>query len=486
MRYLSKSKVMAGLQCAKRLYLEVHRPELLDFSEQAERAFAIGHEVGEAARSLHPGGTLIQHQEDLKLALDETRRLLDSTDPVTLFEPTFQHGRTLIRADIFSHDRQIHRLVEVKASTSLKPHYVNDVAIQSWVIQGAGYPLKTAHLAHIDTSFVYPGGGDYRGLFESHDLTEETGPLIEKIPRLIADFQEVLRGPEPAIAVGPQCTDPYECPFLSHCSPPQSEYPITILPYGGKLAQTLVAEGYADLRDVPGERLTKAHHQRVWRASKTGKAELSPEATADLKALAYPRFYLDFETVQFAVPIWAGTRPYEQLPFQWSCHIETADGRLAHQEFLDTSGEPPMRAFAESLIAALGSNGPVLVYSSFERTQLRALVVRFPDLDVPLTKIIGRLFDLLPVAQAGYYHPAMKGSWSIKAVLPTIAPDLDYGALREVQEGGAAQSAYREIIHPATGAERKANLTTDLKAYCALDTLALVRVVRHFEGKDKP
>ena len=144
---------MAGLQCPKRLYLEVHRPELLNFSEQAERASAIGHEVGEAARTLYPGGTLIEHQDDLKLALDETRRLLEATDSTTLFEPTSQHGRTLVRSDIFSRDRQIHHLVEVKASASLKPHYVNDVAIQSWVIQGAGYPLKTAHLAHIDTSF---------------------------------------------------------------------------------------------------------------------------------------------------------------------------------------------------------------------------------------------------------------------------------------------------------------------------------------------
>jgi len=486
MPFLSKSKIIAGLQCPKRLYLEVHHPELLDFSDETERAFAIGHEVGEAARTLHPGGKLIEQQGNLRNAMDETRRLLDAPGEVTLFEATFQHGRTLVRADIFARHRQQYRLLEVKASTSFKPHNVNDVAIQSWVIQGAGYPLKTAHLAHIDNTFVYPGGGDYHGLFASQDLTEETAPLIEQMPRLVADMQEVLRGPVPDIAVGPQCTDPHECPFLSHCSPAQSEYPVTILPYGGKLARTLVADGYVDLRDVPGERLTKAHHQRVWRASKSGEAELSPESASDLRALPYPRFYLDFETIQFPVPIWAGTRPYEQLPFQWSCHIETADGRLTHKEFLDTGASAPMRAFAESLIPTLGAEGPVLVYSNFERTQLKALIVRFPDLEIPLTRIIGRLFDLLPVAQAAYYHPAMKGSWSIKAVLPTIAPDLDYATLGEVQHGAAAQAAYREIIHPATAPERRAALIQDLRAYCALDTLALVRVARKFEGRDRP
>ena len=475
---------MAGLQCKKRLYLEVHHPELQEFSDDAERAFSIGHEVGEAARTLHPGGKLIEHQGNLANALDETRQLLDAPGDVTLFEATFQHGRTLVRADIFFRHQQQYRLLEVKSSTSIKPHFVNDVAIQSWVIQGAGYPLKTAHLSHIDNSFVYPGGGDYHGLFASQDLTEETAPLIEQIPRLVADMQEMLQGPEPVIAVGPQCTDPYDCPFLSHCSPAQSEYPVSILPYGGKLARILVAEGFTDLRDVPGERLINERHQRVWRTSKTGNAEFLPESASDLRALPYPRFYLDFETIQFPVPIWVGTRPYEQLPFQWSCHIETADGRLTHKEFLDTGGSAPMRAFAELLIALLGAEGPVLVYSNFERTQIRALIVRFPDLQIPLTKIIERLFDLLPVAQAAYYHPAMKGSWSLKALLPTIAPELDYATVGEVQHGGGAQAAYREIIHPATAPERRAALIHDLKAYCALDTLALVRVARKFEGRE--
>ena len=255
-----------------------------------------------------------------------------------------------------------------------------------------------------------------------------------------------------------------------------------ILPRGGKLVDTLVEEGYADLRDVPAERLTKEPHLRVWRATTTGKVEISPDGAAGLRALPFPRFHLDFETIQFPVPIWAGTRPYEQLPFQWSCHIETGNG-LTHREFLDTEGNAPMRAFAESLIATLGRVGPVLVYSSFERTQLQALIARYPDLATPLAAIVGRLFDLLPVTQATYYHPQMKGSWSMKSVLPTIAPDLDYGRLGEVQDGGGAQVAYRELIHSATAPERRELLVRALKDYCAQDTLGLVRVARYLEGR---
>ena len=485
MRSLSKSKVMSGLQCHKRLYLEVHRPDLLDYSEQAQRAFAIGDEVGEAARGQHPGGTLVAHQDDLRVALDRTRQLLESPGNLTLFEAAFQNGRTLVRADIFTRDGNDYQLVEVKAATQPKPHYLSDVAIQSWVIKGAGYALRSAHLAHIDKTFVYPGGGDYHGLFTTHDLTGETGAVIEQLPRQVAELQEVLRGPEPEIEIGTHCNDPYECPFKSHCSPEGAEYPVRILPRGGRLVETLAAEGYGDLRDVPAERLEKEQHLRVWRVTRAGTAELLADSVAGLRALPFPRFYLDFETGQFPVPIWAGTRPYEQLPFQWSCHIETADGRLAHREFLDASGEAPMRAFAESLIAVLGSSGPVLVYSSFERTQVNALIARFPDLAAPLAAIVARLFDLLPVTQAAYYHPQMKGSWSMKAVLPTIAPELDYGALGEVQHGGGAQVAYRELIHPTTARERREKLMRDLKAYCAQDTLGLVRVARYLEGRDR-
>ncbi|MEX0959205.1 MAG: DUF2779 domain-containing protein [Burkholderiales bacterium] len=481
----SKSRLMSAAQCAKRLYLETHRRELLDFSEDTERRFAVGHAVGEAARGLHPGGRLIGPDDDPADALRQTQAALGEPGNLTLFEATFRHGSVLVRSDILSRRGQGFHLAEVKAASSLKPHFIHDVAIQSWVVQGSGVPLKTAQLWHVDSSFVYGGDGDYRGLFVREDVTEQVEPLIEGLPVFVAECRKVLAGAEPQIAVGPQCTEPYECPFLSHCAPAESAYPVSILPYGGKLAKQLAAQGYADLREVPEALMTKPDHLRVWRASRSGQPELDPEAVRELGALGYPRYYLDFETTQFAVPIWKGTRPYEHLPFQWSCHIERADGRLAHKAFLDTSGEAPMRAFADSLIAALGTQGPVLVYSSFEAQVLRGLIARFPALDVPLTKILRRLVDLLPIARSYYYHPQMKGRWSIKSVLPTIAPELAYDTLGEVQDGMAAQDAYREMIHPETAEERRAKLKADLKSYCERDTLGLVEVARFLGARRK-
>ena len=175
--------------------------------------------------------------------------------------------------------------------------------------------------------------------------------------------------------------------------------------------------------------------------------------------------------------LWPGTRPYEQLPFQWSCHCEDRSGALSHREFLDLSGADPTRAFAKTLIAALGTKGPICVYNQgFEGRVIRELALRYPELAESLAALLSRLIDLLPLTRAHYYHPAMKGSWSIKAVLPTIAPDLDYAELSEVQDGGGAQEAYREAIAPDTPPDRKQVLDQALRRYCGRDTEALVRL----------
>jgi predicted RecB family nuclease len=192
---------------------------------------------------------------------------------------------------------------------------------------------------------------------------------------------------------------------------------------------------------------------------------------------------LDFETIQFAVPIWKGTRPYQQLPFQWSCHVEPKPGEFRHEEFLDTTGQSPLTSFIKKLVACLGENGPIFVYSHFERTILGQLAEMYPDQAQKIQKVIERLVDLFPLAKEHYYHPQMKGSWSIKSVLPTIAPDLDYGSIEEVQDGTAAQIAYLEVIDPQTDEVRKLELSKQMLEYCKLDTLAMVRLVRFFEDR---
>ena len=477
---LSKSKLMSSLQCAKRLFLEVHQPELAYVSDDLEASFASGHRVGLVAQSLYPEGRLIGHGDDPSLALRETQAALAVDGDLLLFEPAFRHGGVLVRADLLFRRGDRYRLVEVKATTSVKDHHLQDAAIQAWVIDGAGCPVDAVSIAHIDNAFVYPGGGDYRGLFKSVDVTEQVAELRAQAPELALRCQQVLAGPLPEIPVGKQCNVPYACPFLTYCDRDAPEYPLSILGRDWRLKQRLMIQGYRDLREVPENAIGDGRPRRVWDATLTGRPSFDPRAAIFLTDLGYPRYYLDFETIQFAVPIWTGTHPYEQLPFQWSCSVEEQDGIVMHREFLDISGGAPMRPCAEALITALGTEGPVFAYTGFERRMLRETAARYADLAPSLNAIASRIIDLHSIARAHYYHPAQKGSWSLKAVLPTIAPEMDYGNLTEVADGGGAQLAYLDIIAPETSVTRKDELTRALHVYCRRDTDGMVRIAQFF------
>ena len=482
---LSKSRILSGWQCHKRLWLEMHEPDKAEETPSMRRAYRVGHEAGRAAMELFPEGRLIGPEDpdefpDLDAALRETRERLAGPGPLTLFEATFEHVGVLVRCDVLIRDADGRlRLVEVKASTKVKPVNHIDCAVQAWVLDGNGLRPDRIELAHIDNRFVYPGGGDYAGLFAFEDLTDKIVPVLAHVPEWLETYRALLAGPVPDIAIGPQCRNPWDCPFLAHCTPPGPDYPTRSLPGGGKAVWQLLAEGIDDIRDIPPGRLTSALQERVRRITVGGVPELRPDAGKALAALGWPRYYFDFETVSFPVPVWAGTRPYQALPFQWSCHVEAADGDVEHREWLADGGEAPMRACAESLITALGDSGPVFVYTGYEARVLADLVRQFPDLAEPLEAIGTRLVDLHPLTRDSYYHPEMRGSWSIKNVLPAIAPDLDYAGLGEIQEGNAASDAFLELLDPETSEDRRTSIRHDLLRYCRLDTEALFRL-RHF------
>ena len=236
------------------------------------------------------------------------------------------------------------------------------------------------------------------------------------------------------------------------------------------------------MRDVPDDLLNETQ-LRVKQATLSGAPYFDADAARAELAQGLPASFLDFETVQFTIPVWPGTRPYQQLPFQFSLHRLAADGQLSHAEFLDLSGADPCAAFAEALIAACTGDGPIYVYNaSFESGRIRDLGERFPRHADALAAITARIVDVLPVARRHFYHPSQHGSWSIKAVLPAIMPDLRYDALAGVKDGAMAASAFLEAIRPATGAERRAEIRQQLLEYCWLDTYALLRVWQHLAG----
>jgi hypothetical protein len=483
MARLSKSRIMSSLQCPKRVHLEVHRKDLIKYSPRTQAAFEIGHRVGEIAIRVYGRGQgeFIEYDgRSLGPALARTKALMAGAPASPIFEATLQHEGVLVREDVLLPEAGSWRLVEVKATTSLKVQHAQDCAIQAWVHTGAGYPLERVCLAHIDNRFVYRGDGDYTGILTETDLTEQVMDLQPSVPVWVERARRAVAGPEPDTPVGQHCFTPYECPFFEHCWPRDCDYPIHGLKGSRKKLGELVTAGYRDIREVPPESLSGEDHLRIRRVTCSGEAEVLPGAGEFIRGLAYPRYYLDFETIAPAIPIWPDTRPYQVQPFQYSCHVEDAPGELRHEEFLDRSGEPPMRALAEKLVADLGDRGPVLMYTAYEKGVISGLAERFPDLAGKLQAIMDRLVDLYPVTKASYYHPAMLGSWSIKAVVPTIDPGMDYEKLAGVQEGTEASDAYLEAIRPETEAAERERIFGELLEYCRFDTLAMVRLAAFF------
>lgn len=480
---ISKTKLLSFLQCPKRLWLEQYSPELEDESAFDEAAIETGRVVGRVAREVYgkSGGYLINHDRGLRAAIAETEELLAAGGNEPIFEATFDYDGLTVQVDVLDRSGAAPQVIEVKSSTSAKDHHIADCAIQTWTMQQLGIVPAGTRLALINNEFSYAGDGDYSGLFHEIDLTPDLDGPVGVTAGMVEGARETLDSlDEPERDIGKHCQTPYPCPFFEYCVPEQGEYPITGLGGRKEALYELMLEGFSDVRDVPEERLANATQQRIWQQARAGEAYLSPDLKPLIDALAYPRYFLDFETIAFAVPIWADTRPYQALPFQWSCHIDAGDGDLQHREFLDLSGEPPMRQVAEALIAELGTEGPIVVYTPYEKRVLNELAERYPDLGPQLSALIERLVDLHPIAKKHYYHPDMHGSWSIKAVLPTIDASIDYDQLPEVREGEAAQSAYLEAIHPDTSADRQTALRDALIAYCKLDTLALVKLVEFF------
>jgi len=487
--YLSKSRLISAWQCLKRLHLEKHHPELGEVSANTESLFATGHRVGEISQELY--GTTdsveIPFNRKMSLMVRQTEKLIAGGADFPIFEATFQHDGILVRVDVLIPDGDDWRAIEVKASTSVKDHHVIDCAIQDWVMRNAGLSVTSISLAHINNQFVYEGNGDYAGLLVEHDLTDEVRTLEPTVLDLVAKARDAVTGPMPEVIVGTQCSSPYECQFVDHCWPTDTEYPIMGLRGSKAKLGNYVALGCRDIRDVDVDRITAVTQQRIYRVTSRGEPEILDGAREALQALPYPRYYLDFETIGPAVPFWKGTRPYAAVPVQWSCHIEErpdegGQDRFRHEEFLDLSGEPPMRALAESLIECCGDNGPVLMYTSYEKMVISRLAELFPDLAIPLQLIIDRLFDLHPVVRDSYYHPKMLGSWSIKALLPAIAPHMNYSELQGIKEGMGASDGFIEAIDPITPASRKAQLEEQLLRYCKFDTEAMVEIVRFFSA----
>lgn len=485
---LSKSKMATFEHCPKRLWLQVHRPEEAVIDDATRAVFASGHEVGELACTLCHGGIMVEADPDISAALHRTAELLASDHPLPMFEATFMHEDVVVRVDIMEPDLEGRwRVVEVKSTSSVKKYQLSDLATQIWVMRGCEVPIASAAIRHIDRNFLLLKAGDYRGLFNDVEVSDLIEPIVESRSEAVAAARETLRKPEPQRDVGEHCNKPFSCEFQLYCHQGREEprWPLAILPHTGlEVSRKWADAGVLDLTDLPPGALSRPMHERIHEATISGEPFHDPEgARAATLDWSYPCTWLDFETIAFAIPRWVGTRPREQVPFQFSAHVEQLDGSVEHRDFLSLDGLDPRLACARALLALVPEQGAVIAYNAaFERSCIWRLAAAFPALSERLLSITARLVDLLPVARRNWYHRDQRGSWSLKSILPTVC-STDYADLT-VGDGYAAQRAYLEAINPSTARERHNELAEALRSYCARDTEAMMilhrRLVQEF------
>jgi predicted RecB family nuclease len=478
---LSKSRFLAGLQCRLRLWYQCYNRELASEVSPAQQAvFDMGHEVGQLATRLYPDGILIEddhlHHED---AVQSTSMAMDNPKVKAVYEAGFIYDGVRIRVDILERLTEGKwNLIEVKSATSAKDIYLPDVAVQCRVLKGAGLEVDRVILMHLNNRYVYDGEKiELHKLFSRTDMTKKALIYQNQLPALLTDFKEMLAKPEePQIKPGRQCSNPYACEFWEHCTHEMPEnWVMDLTGISQKKLDELEAMGIRDIKDVPVSFSLTALQDRIKRCVITDQEYISRDLGGDLRDVAYPVHFLDFETLSAAIPRYAGTRPYQTIPFQWSDHILSKDGTMEHCEYLCEEDKDPRKEFTQSLLSALGRKGSIVTYTNYEAGIIKRLGMELPEYRNQLHTLLGRIKDLHRTIGKKYYHPAFHGSFSLKSVLPAILPAMGYEKL-EIQEGQLAALRYLKMIDPSILRDEKEKIKIDLLTYCGHDTLAMLRI----------
>jgi len=476
---LSKSKYLSGLQCKKKLWLDINdREKASPLSKADERIFEQGTEVGIEARKRFPGGLLIEYDRtNPSSSVDKTQEAIKDGAQV-LFEGAFIFDGVLVLADVLlKNNDNSWDLIEVKSTTSVKPQHIPDLAIQKYVIKGVGLKVNNTHLMHLNSKCVYP---DLGNLFVIEDVSEEVDELFKCVPQNVAHFKEVIsQEAEPDVVIGPQCNDPYECSFKEYCWEFAGNKAVFDIPgLNSKKKIILQDQKILTLEQLPQDfPLSDPQWKYVYRILNKDTYIDVDGIREKLNELEYPIHFLDFETYNPAIPRLDGMSPYNQFPFQYSCHVLGENGELDHYEYLHIDNTDPRKPLAESLLGSISEAGSVVVcFAGFEKSVLENLCGCFPEYIAQLEFIIDRLWDQLNIFKYHYKHYAFGGTNSLKSVLPVVVPELSYEDL-EVQGGTDAQAVWDEMIN-TDDEEQKERMKKELKEYCRMDTLAMVEIHR--------
>lgn len=482
-KLLSKTKLMRGFRCVKSIYLTIHEKQLEPpVTPELQALFDQGNRVGEEARLHFPGGVLVDNKPwDFVGSIKHTQHLIEMGAKI-IYEAAFEYKGFYARADIivFNPETERWNIYEVKSSTKVKPEQIDDVGLQTWIMAKSGLKLENIHIMHLNSECRYP---DLDELFVKADVTQEMRDNYLNVLPTLKEIMDVIQQPDPpAVDIGPQCIWPNECPFKNHCWEEKKipELSVFNLPSIRDKKWELYEEGIVELTD---SRLTDLSdiQQRVIDCYKSGERFIDINGIeAAMQAWQFPLIFLDFETIGPAIPTFVGCRPFQQVPFQYSVHYwASPDAPLEHTEFLHQDESDPRPAIIPALLKDCRREGSIVAYyGAFESARIKELADFSPaDADALLT-LNERIVDPLPIIRENVYDNQFMGSFSLKKVAPALlGAEQSYKGMT-VEDGGAAQRAYAEMVSPHTPKIKKEALKQGLLEYCKKDTLVMVDLAK--------
>lgn len=485
---LSKSSFIRGVQCEKHLYLyKYHYNEMDQLSEMQKAVFKRGTDVGKLAQQLFPDGIDASpaSQFEYDKAVVVTKNLIKENQKV-IYEASFNYNDVLAVADILVNEKSGLKIYEVKSSTSVSETYIRDAALQYWVISNLGYKIKDFSITYINNQYIRKGNLELDKLFATESVLNQILPLQKWVKDNIDRFKKVLNKKSiPTVDIGEHCYDPYTCGFYEYCRkhiPQDSVFDLSGVHLSKKY--DLYRSGIIKLNDIPDDiKLPQAAKLQL-SVYKNQKDQIDKKAIKEfITELNYPLYFLDFETFQPAVPLFDKSKPYMQIPFQYSLHYKkNKKSKTEHFEFLAEAGSDPRIKFIENLLKDTDTEGDILTYNkTFEVSRLKEIAELFPKYKKKIEERISRIKDLmLPFQKKYYYTSDMQGSYSIKYVLPALIPELSYENL-EINEGGLASIAFENLFYE-TDLMQIAETRNQLLEYCKLDTLAMVKILEKLES----
>lgn len=476
---LSKSKYCNGIQCMKMLWLDKYKKE--EKKELNESVIETGNFVHEIAKYLFGEHINIEFNENLNEMIDNTYRTIESYKNVIITEASFYFNNNFCSVDILKKENNKYELYEVKSSTETKDIYIKDISYQYYVLNNLKMKIDKCYLLHLNNNYVRKGNLELDKLFIINDVTDEVLNLQNEVKENIDKINKYMeKENEPSDSISINCFSPYECPFFDYCTRNLEKPNIfDIRLMTNKTKFDLYNKNIYKYADLLKENINDKYKQQIEFELYDKEDYINKEKIKEfLNTLDKDIYFLDFETYQQPIPLFDGVKPYMQIPFQYSLHY-LINNELKHKEFLGDGVNDPRYELAKNLVNDIPINSCTVAYNmSFEKTVIKNLSELFPDLSDHLMNIHDNMKDLMiPFKNRDYYTKDMKGSYSIKYVLPALFPNdpsLDYHNLDMVHNGSEAMNSYANMNNLLE--EDKNKLRYNMLKYCELDTYAMVKI----------